>query len=74
MEHCISCGKKLSNKSYTRCKKCNSYYMTSKEHSLRCMEAQNFVDREPNDTIDELSERNYNNRLSEGFAMLNGNY
>lgn len=74
MKQCIICGKKLSHSNYTRCKKCNSYYITSKEHSLHCMEAQNFVDREPIDTLDEVSERNYHNRLSEGFAMLNDNY
>jgi hypothetical protein len=38
------------------------------------MEAQNFVEREPDDTIDETSERNYHSRLADGFAMLNDNY
>jgi hypothetical protein len=38
------------------------------------MEAQNFVEREPDDTIDETSESNFNTRLSEGFAMMNGDY
>ena len=72
--NCIDCGKTLSKPTYTRCKKCNNYYVSSKEHSLHCMAAQNFVDREPIDTTDELSERNYHSRLAEGFAMLNENY
>jgi len=38
------------------------------------MEAQNFVDREPTDTIDEVSERNYGTRIRDGFAMLGENY
>jgi predicted ATP-dependent serine protease len=71
---CIECGKPVSTKNTKRCKKCFTYYSLSKEYSLKCMETQNFVDCEPTDTIDEVSERNYGTRIRDGFAMMSENY